>query len=121
MRARIRQSPHGSWNDLGLATDKKVEAYRMMFSGTSSFTVGSDIGYDFVNASPNRAVTTGGSGTPWGSPWGSPWSSATSVKGDWVLAVGYGEVISPQVAIEVEGERPAWYRTDLMVSEAPNI
>jgi hypothetical protein len=119
--SNISAAARQAWNDLGSPNNKKVESYRMVFSGTDDFSVGSEIAYDFVNATVNTATTTGGSGTPWGSPWGSPWSSASSVKGDWVLAEGYGQVLSPQVSISVEGERPSWYRTDLMVSDAPNI
>lgn len=110
-----------AWQDLGLPHNKKVEAFRFIFSGTSDFSAGGSIAYDFVNDMPTRVTTTGGSGTPWGSPWGSPWSSGTSVKGEWTLASGYGQVLSPQVSLAVEGERPAWYRTDMLVGAGPNI
>jgi hypothetical protein len=119
--ANINADARQAWSDLGLSTNKKVEAFRMIFSGTDSFSVGAEIAYDFQNATVNRATTTGGSGTPWGSPWGSPWSSGTSVKQDWRLASGFGQVLSPQVSLAIEGERPSWYRTDLMISQAPNI
>jgi len=110
-----------AWNDFGSPNKKKVEAFRTVFSGTSSFVAGSEIAYDFDNATVNRTTTTGGSGTPWGSPWGSPWSSATSVRDEWKLAAGHGQALSVQVSISVEGERPAWYRTDLLLGQGLNI
>lgn len=110
-----------AWNDLGSPMNKKVESFRTVFSGTSSFAAGAEIAYDFNNEAVSRVVTTGGSGTPWGSPWGSAWSSATGIIDDWTLGEGIGQVISVQVSIGVEGERPVWYRTDLMISIGPNI
>lgn len=117
----INADARQAWQNLGADIDKKVEAFRFVFSGTADFNSGGAIGYDFINASPARAVTTGGSGLPWGSPWGSAWGSDTTVIGEWCLSNGYGQVLSPQVSLGIEGERPAWYRTDLMVSQAPNI
>jgi len=117
----INADARQAWSDLGLSHNKKVEAFRFVMSGTASFSSGGTIAYDFTNATPTREVTTGGSGTPWGSPWGSAWSSSTSVNQEWRIASGTGQVLSPQVSLGIEGERPAWYRTDLMVSEAPNL
>lgn len=119
--ANINADARQAWSDLGLPSNKKVESFRMIFSGTDQFTVGAEVAYDFTNAVVNRATSTGGSGTPWGSPWGSAWSSQTSVKGDWKLGTGFGQVLSPQVSLAVEGERPSWYRTDFVLTEAPNI
>lgn len=109
------------WSDLGLPSNKKVEAYRFVMSGTSSFEAGGAIAYDHTNKTVSRRVTTGGSGLPWGSPWGSAWGSGTSIKQNWRLDSGFGQVVSPQLSIGVEGERPAWYRTDLLISQAPNL
>ena len=119
--ANIEGDARQAWSDLGLPSNKKVEAYRFVMSGTSSFEAGGAIAYDFTNANVNRRVTTGGSGTPWGSPWGSSWSSGTGVKQNWQIATGYGQVVSPQLSIGVEGERPVWYRTDLVVAQGPNL
>ena len=119
--ANINADGRQAWSDLGIPTNKRVEAFRMVFSGTSGFSVGAGIGYDFTNAMPSREVTTGGSGTPWGSPWGSPWGASQGIIDDWQMGDGYGQVISPQVSIGIQDERPVWYRTDLIVKEAPNI
>lgn len=117
----INADARQAWNDFGSPNKKKVEAFRTVFSGTTSFSAGAEIAYDFVNASVNRTTTTGGSGTAWGSPWGTPWSSATGIKDGWKLASGQGQAVSVQVSIAVEGERPAWYRTDLLLGQGLNI
>jgi hypothetical protein len=119
--AQINADARQAWTDLGIATDKKVEAFRVIFSGTTGLNVGAEIAYDFENATISRGVTTGGSSLPWGSPWGSPWSTQTGIYDDWRLNNGFGQVMSCQVSMGVEGERPSWYRTDILVGEAPNL
>ena len=119
--AAIQADARQAWSDLGSPSNKKVEAFRPVFSGTSLFRVGAEIAYDFRNATVTREVTSGVSGTAWGSPWGSPWSTPLEIRDEWTLANGMGQVVSPQVSIGVDGETPAWYRTDLLVSAAPNI
>ena len=110
-----------AWSDLGTPGLKIVNAFRPVFSATGSFNMGADIGFDFTNAVVNRATTSGGSGVPWGSPWGTPWSSGTAINQDWIAASGYGQTVSVQISLAVQDERPAWYRTDLLVAEGLNI
>ncbi len=110
-----------AWSDLGSTGIKQINAFRYVFSGTSEFDAGGDIGFDFVNAVTSRSVTTGGSGTAWGSPWGSPWGSTQIVIQDWTLAAGSGQVVSAQVSLGIQDQTPAWYRTDFMIAEGFSI
>lgn len=119
--SNIEADARQAWNDLGSPNNKHVTAYRMVFSGTSGFEIGVGMGFDFENETVTRAVTTGGSGTPWGSPWGSPWGAEQEIHQDWVAAAGYGQVVSPQVSIGIQDERPVWYRTDLLIAQSRNI
>jgi hypothetical protein len=110
-----------AWSDLGSPDIKQINAFRYVFSGTSGFDAGGDVGFDFVNAVLNRAVTTGGSGTAWGSPWGSAWGSTQEVIQDWTLGAGSGQMVSAQLSLGIQDETPAWYRTDFMVADGFSI
>jgi len=110
-----------AWSDLGTPGLKVINAFRPIFSATTSFNMGADIGYDFTNAVVNRASTSGGSGVAWGSPWGTPWASNSVINQEWIAASGVGQTISVQISLAVQDERPAWYRTDMLVAEGTNI
>ena len=110
-----------AWTDLGDPNNKKVEAYRPVFSGLSTFRTGCAISYDYREKAPGRVNTVGGGGTPWGSPWGSPWSTALEIRDGWKMASGYGQVLSIQISIGVNGSRPVWYRNDFQVGVGANL
>lgn len=117
----INSDARQAWTDLGSPEEKVVTSFRGVFSGTSIFKPGMEMGYDFTNADVTRVVTTGGSGTAWGSPWGSAWGSTQIIRDEWQLAEGSGTVVSPQVSLGTQDETPIWYRTDLLVEAGGNI
>lgn len=118
---QINASAKQAWGDLGVASNKRVVAARGVWSALSGFDPPISIAYDFTNENPAREVKTGGSGTAWGSAWGSAWSSSLTITGEWNMTDGVGQVKSIQLVTGTNGNTPEWYRTDLLVTEAPNI